>query len=95
MSLRVASADPSHPGYQHIVLLVDNFVEKGPNGEHLCLIMELLGESLMTMRRRLQGFRYPVPIVKEISRQTLLGLDYLHTSCGIIHTGISPSKAWC
>ena len=56
LCLRIASAEPNHPGYQHIVPLLDNFVQNGPNGEHLCLIMELLGESLANMRRRLQGF---------------------------------------
>ena len=27
-----------------------------------------------------------------IARQNLLGLDYLHTGCGIIHTGISQRR---
>ena len=93
LSLRAAAADPGHPGYQHIVLLLDNFIHKGPNGEHLCLVMELLGENLVTMRRRLQGSRFPAAFVKNVARQTLLGLDYLHTSCGIIHTGMPANKA--
>jgi serine/threonine-protein kinase SRPK3 len=95
LCLRAVSADPKHSGYQHIVPLLDNFVQNGPNGEHLCLVMELLGESLGTMQRRLQGFRFPISIVKEIARQTLLGLDYLHTGCGIIHTGMSQRRNSC
>ena len=50
----------------NIVALLDNFVQNGPNGEHLCLVMKLLGESLVTMRRRLQGFRFPISVVKQL-----------------------------
>jgi serine/threonine-protein kinase SRPK3 len=93
LALRAAAADTSHPGYQHVALLLDNFIQKGPNGDHLCLVMELLGESLGTMRRRLEGSRFPVAFVKDVARQMLLGLDCLHTSCGIIHTGMPLKKA--
>jgi serine/threonine-protein kinase SRPK3 len=85
----VGNADPNHLGHGHIVALLDNFVHKGPNGEHLCLVMELLGESLASVRGRLEGSRFPISMVRIIARQTLLGLQYLHESCGVIHTGIS------
>jgi serine/threonine protein kinase len=32
-----------------------------------------------------------LPMVKSIIRQILSGLDYLHTSCGIVHTGAARS----
>ena len=34
----------------------------------------------------------PDHIVKQISKQVLLGLDYLHTKCGIIHTDLKPEN---
>lgn len=36
--------------------------------------------------------RTQLPLVKRILRQTLEGLDYLHTECKIIHTDIKPEN---
>lgn len=33
-----------------------------------------------------------MPIVREICKQTLMGLDYLHRICGIIHTDLKPEN---
>jgi len=91
--LRIAVTDPSHAGYVHIVALLDKFVHKGPNGEHLCLVMEVMGENLVVLRERYKAFRLPLHVVKLIARQTLLGLNYLHESCGIVHTGFDMSAS--
>lgn len=32
----------------------------------------------------------PLPLCKQIARQTLQGLDYLHRICHLVHTGTSP-----
>ena len=89
---RATSANPMHPGYPHVVTLWDHFTHIGPNGDHLCLVMEPLGENLFSLKARLPGYRLSLNLVKKIARQTLLGLDYLHSSCGIIHTGINPTQ---
>ena len=34
----------------------------------------------------------PMPLVKQITKQVLLGLDYLHRECGIIHTDLKPEN---
>ncbi|KAG8965770.1 hypothetical protein FRC05_003029 [Tulasnella sp. 425] len=34
--------------------------------------------------------RLPVPLVKRVTKQTLLALDYLHQECSIIHTDLKP-----
>ena len=34
----------------------------------------------------------PIAIVKKIAREVLLGLDYLHTECDIIHTDLKPEN---
>ena len=34
----------------------------------------------------------PEHIVKQISKQVLLGLDYLHSHCGVIHTDLKPEN---
>ena len=33
-----------------------------------------------------------MPIVREITKQTLMGLDYLHRVCNIIHTDLKPEN---
>ena len=34
----------------------------------------------------------PIAIVKKIAREVLLGLDYLHSECQIIHTDLKPEN---
>ncbi|OBT54473.1 hypothetical protein VE04_04346 [Pseudogymnoascus sp. 24MN13] len=36
--------------------------------------------------------RIPAAVMKEVARQLLQGLDYLHRECGIIHTDLKPSN---
>lgn len=51
---------------------------------------EVLGPNLLSMIKRYDHRGIPVPIVKRIMKQVLMGLDYLHTYCGIIHTDLKP-----
>jgi serine/threonine-protein kinase SRPK3 len=83
----IAEADPSHPGYQHIVKALDSFTIVGPNGEHSCIVFELLGESALNLQKRSENGLLSVDLVRCIARQTLLGLDYIHRSCRLVHTG--------
>lgn len=89
---KIASANPSHPGRQHIVSLLDHFEHSGPNGAHVCLVFEALGESVLSTIKRYQYRGLPVHIVKQITKQVLLGLDYLHRECGVIHTDLKPEN---
>jgi serine/threonine-protein kinase SRPK3 len=89
---RIATANPGHPGRQHIVSLLDHFEHKGPNGTHICLVFEALGESILSTIKRYQYRGLPVHIVKQITKQVLLGLDYLHRECGVIHTDLKPEN---
>lgn len=89
---KIASADPQHPGHAHVVSLLDQFNHKGPNGTHVCMVFEVLGENLLGLIKRYDHKGIPVPLVKQITRQILLGLDYLHRVCGIIHTDLKPEN---
>jgi serine/threonine-protein kinase SRPK3 len=89
---KIASANPSHPGRQHIVSLLDHFEHTGPNGVHVCLVFEALGESVLSTIKRYQYRGLPIHIVKQITKQVLLGLDYLHRECGVIHTDLKPEN---
>lgn len=89
---KIVQAKPDHPGRKHVVSLLDSFEHKGPNGTHVCMVFEVLGENLLGLIKRWNHRGIPVPIVKQITKQVLLGLDYLHRECGIIHTDLKPEN---
>jgi serine/threonine-protein kinase SRPK3 len=89
---KVVDAKPDHPGRRHVVSLLDSFNHKGPNGVHVCMVFEVLGENLLGLIKRWNHRGIPMPLVKQITKQVLLGLDYLHRECGIIHTDLKPEN---
>lgn len=89
---KVVDAKPTHPGRKHVVSLLDSFNHKGPNGVHVCMVFEVLGENLLGLIKRWNHRGIPMPLVKQITKQVLLGLDYLHRECGIIHTDLKPEN---
>jgi serine/threonine-protein kinase SRPK3 len=56
------------------------------------MVFEPLGENLLYMIRKFDHRGIPVKVVKEMSKQILIGLDYLHRTCGIIHTDLKPEN---
>ncbi|KAI5360616.1 putative serine/threonine-protein kinase, active [Septoria linicola] len=89
---KVVEANKDHPGRQHVVSLLDSFNHKGPHGMHVCMVFEVLGENLLGLIKRWNHRGIPMPLVKQITKQVLLGLDYLHRECGIIHTDLKPEN---
>ena len=89
---RIVEANKNHPGRKHVVSLLDSFEHKGPNGVHVCMVFEVLGENLLGLIKRWNHRGIPMPLVKQITKQVLLGLDYLHRECGIIHTDLKPEN---
>ncbi|KAJ7268581.1 kinase-like protein [Mycena rebaudengoi] len=89
---RVLSADPTHPGFRHNLHLLDQFHIHGPNGSHLCLVTELLGEGLDRYAKRFPLRRLSIKSVKNITRQIIMAMSYLHDKCNIIHTDIKSNN---
>jgi serine/threonine-protein kinase SRPK3 len=89
---KIVQANPDHPGRKHVVSLLDSFEHKGPNGVHVCMVFEVLGENLLGLIKRWNHRGIPMPLVKQITKQVLLGLDYLHRDCGVIHTDLKPEN---
>ncbi len=56
------------------------------------MVFEVLGENLLGLIKRYQHRGVPPHIVKQIAKQVLLGLDYMHQECGIIHTDLKPEN---
>lgn len=81
-------------GSDFILSLLDDFEISGPNGTHVCMVFELLGENILNIlskfkQEQIRGI--PKTISKPIIKQLLLGLDYIH-HCGIIHTDLKPEN---
>lgn len=92
-SSATASPSPpsqSHPGRSHVISFLDHFRHKGPHGTHVCMVFEVLGENLLGLIKRHQRKGVPQHLVRQIAKQILLGLDYMHRCCGVIHTGAHP-----
>ncbi|KII89566.1 hypothetical protein PLICRDRAFT_160911 [Plicaturopsis crispa FD-325 SS-3] len=86
------SPSQTHPGRSHVISFLDHFRHKGPNGTHVCMVFEVLGENLLGLIKRHQNKGVPMHLVKQIAKQVLLGLDYMHRCCGVIHTDLKPEN---
>jgi serine/threonine-protein kinase SRPK3 len=82
----------THPGCSHVISFLDHFRHKGPNGTHVCMAFEVLGEDLLGLMQRHSKKGVPMHIVRQIAKQVLLGLDYMHRWCGVIHTSEHASR---
>lgn len=78
-----------HPGRNAIRSLLDSFCINGPEDKHQCLVHSPLFESVWEFLHRNPVRRLPKPVLAFTLRQVFLALDYLHTECQIIHTGIA------
>lgn len=77
-----------HPGREAVRKLLDTFYIDGPEDKHRCLVHLPLWESVLTFLRRNPVERLPSPVIAFILQRLFLALDYLHTECQIIHTGL-------
>jgi serine/threonine-protein kinase SRPK3 len=56
------------------------------------MVFEVLGENLLSVIKRYRHRGIPVHLVRQIIYQVLMGLDYMHRECGIIHTDLKPEN---
>ncbi|CDK29765.1 unnamed protein product [Kuraishia capsulata CBS 1993] len=121
---KVRDGPDSHPGKNHVVQLLDSFIHTGPNGDHVCMVFEVLGENMLSLLLRYKAFSkertaelksssrsvssldstrdllllkesfggLPLTLVKQITKQLLLALDYMHRECGLVHTDLKPEN---
>ncbi|CAL0321959.1 unnamed protein product [Lupinus luteus] len=75
-----------------VVKLLDHFKHSGPNGQHVCMVFEFLGDNLLTLIKYSDYRGVPLTMVKEICFHILAGLDYLHRELSIIHTDLKPEN---
>lgn len=73
-------------GATNVLGLLDEFEHRGPHGNHVCLVSKAMGPD-MAKFRRLSEEKNPTCNNEAHLEVTLLALDFLHDTCGIIHTG--------
>lgn len=76
----------------HCVQLLNSFIYQGPYGNHFCMVFEILGVNLLEIIKRYNYKGVPMPLCRVLAKQILIGLDYLHRICGIIHTDLKPEN---
>ncbi|KAF5937981.1 hypothetical protein HYC85_025487 [Camellia sinensis] len=87
-----AIADGNPSNNKCVVQLVDHFKHTGPNGQHLCMVLEFLGDSLLRLIKYSHYKGLELNKVREICKCILNALDYLHRELGIIHTDLKPEN---
>ncbi|KAJ1907521.1 serine/threonine protein kinase, CMGC [Coemansia sp. IMI 209127] len=134
-----------HVGRDYVAKMLDSFEYSGPNGRHVSMVFEVLGENLLSLLRNArrysslrdeayvpkiesgssgdtQGPRetrarsisagsqgsggrngntddksrqsegLPISLVRQVSRQLIAGLAFLHGPCNMIHTDLKPEN---
>jgi len=86
--------DPSKwiPKYTGVVQLLDYFEHHGPHGKHVCMVFETMGPNVLALIKKYNFKGVPMEVVRKVTLHTLIGLDYLHRVCGIIHTDLKPEN---
>ncbi|KAK4791697.1 hypothetical protein SAY86_032110 [Trapa natans] len=75
-----------------VVKLLDHFRHSGPNGQHVCMVFEYLGDNLLTLIKYSDYRGVPLHMVKKLCFHILVGLDYLHHQLSLIHTDLKPEN---
>lgn len=82
------------PNENFVIKLCDKFVHFGMHGKHPCSAFEVMGPNLLDLIQHFENNQKfcSIWLVKHISIQILLGLDYIHRICKIIHTDLKPEN---
>ena len=91
MYKRMEQSAKGHPGRKAVRTLLDTFYIDGPEDKHQCLVHTPLFESILTFLRRNPVERLPSAVIAVVLQRLFLALDYLHTECQIVHTGLWPN----
>lgn len=56
------------------------------------MAFEILGVNLLEIIKRYEYKGIPLPIMRVLAKQCLIGLDYLNRVCKLIHTDLKPEN---
>ena len=75
----------------HVMGFSDHFQVEGLDQAHECIETPVLGGTLDRQADKFADRCIPVCVVKEITKQLLTGLQFLHEKCDVVHTGIAAA----
>ncbi len=58
----------------------------------ICIVFEVMGANLLTLIQKYDYLGIPLEIVRHIVKDILIGLDFMHSQCKIIHTDLKPEN---
>ncbi|RJE24171.1 STYKc [Aspergillus sclerotialis] len=84
-------AEKDHPGLDFTRLANDIFELEGPSGCHYCIASKPQGNSVRTLQETFPNAMLPKLLVKSLIHR-LFSANWLHATCGVAHTDISPQN---
>ena len=78
--------------HTHCLQMYDWFNHHGLNGKHFTMGFEVLDKNLLALIKKYNYKGIPMGIVREIAKQLLMALDYMHRVCHLIHTDLKPEN---
>ncbi|KAJ5050011.1 hypothetical protein NUH16_008538 [Penicillium rubens] len=84
----VAQKNPSHQGYGSVRTCQESFELEIPGRKNTCLVYEAMREPMTVFQQRFENGRMPLPVAKAYIGLLLLGLQYLHAECRLVHTDL-------
>lgn len=84
---KIRDQSSEHPGHTHVLQLKDHFYHQSLRGRYLCVATEPLFQNMYIFSMRFPHRIMPLRLVRSLARQIVLGTQYLHDECNIIHTG--------
>ncbi len=93
--LSLASMANGNLGSKYIVQLLDHFFHQGPNGNHQCLVFELLGPTVDAVVGdiNLGGDVLEPPTILRMSKQLLQAIQFMH-EVDYTHGCMSESRCY-
>ncbi|KAI1932876.1 hypothetical protein LOZ65_000483 [Ophidiomyces ophidiicola] len=81
-----------HPGVEYTRLAREIFEIDGPTGPHYCIATQPQGPSLRVLQEKFPNAKLPKLLVRSLVHRIIFSINYLHVTCGVIHTDISPQN---
>jgi serine/threonine-protein kinase SRPK3 len=92
ISEKLVSANPQHPGYDHVRFMLSTFKLKSRWGEHLCIVYDVLREPINICMEKWPSRLFSPEKLRKIMPSLLKGLDYMHSECRVVHTDLKADN---
>ena len=87
--LKQRAEEEDHPGLDFTRLATDIFEITGPTGSHYCIASKPQGCSVRFLQENFSNGKLPKLLVRSLMHRLSFSVNWLHASCGTIHTGMS------